>query len=214
MSSLRWPRRCHCDAQVFKRCSSGNPENITSDQKETTVMLSHSILATVSVLLPFVLPLATIGCGPSGAGHASTPSDAQEPQRTLALRYFNDMWNPMNASVADEIIARDVTGHVGSATLHHIDALKDRISVIGKVYETSHFTVEAIVVEKDTVAVRWTQRAKHSGMFLGPETRGKEVTVSGMHLFRIANGKIAEIWVNADDLGELQQLGVNVPDGV
>jgi hypothetical protein len=29
-----------------------------------------------------------------------------------------------------------------------------------------------------------------------------------MNLFRLAGGKIAELWVESDDLGELQQLGV------
>ena len=31
---------------------------------------------------------------------------------------------------------------------------------------------------------------------------------TGMNLFRLAGGKIAELWVESDDLGELQQLGV------
>ena len=32
-----------------------------------------------------------------------------------------------------------------------------------------------------------------------------------MNLFQFSGGKIAEIWVNADDLGELQQIAV-VPE--
>jgi hypothetical protein len=37
---------------------------------------------------------------------------------------------------------------------------------------------------------------------------GKEIVASGINIFRIADGKIAELWVESDDLGELRQLGV------
>jgi predicted ester cyclase len=43
---------------------------------------------------------------------------------------------------------------------------------------------------------------------LGVSPTGKEVVSTGMNLFRLVNGKIAEVWVESDDLGELQQLGV------
>ena len=39
-------------------------------------------------------------------------------------------------------------------------------------------------------------------------TTGKEVVATGINIFRISNGKIAELWVESDDLGELRQLGV------
>ena len=36
----------------------------------------------------------------------------------------------------------------------------------------------------------------------------KRVVVTGMSLFRLRDGRITDIWINADDLGELQQMGV------
>jgi predicted ester cyclase len=37
---------------------------------------------------------------------------------------------------------------------------------------------------------------------------GKEVMIRGISIWRIANGKIRECWVNYDALGLMQQLGV------
>jgi predicted ester cyclase len=37
---------------------------------------------------------------------------------------------------------------------------------------------------------------------------GKKIDLSGIEIFRIENGKIAEIWGQADLLGLMQQLGV------
>jgi predicted ester cyclase len=43
---------------------------------------------------------------------------------------------------------------------------------------------------------------------MGAKPTGKVVVATGMNLFRLADGRIEEIWVEADDLGEMQQLGV------
>jgi predicted ester cyclase len=172
-------------------------------------MLSDSILGLFKLLLPAaLLPFALGACAT-----APVPA-AASANRALVLRYFNDLWNRGDAAVADEIIAPDVVGHVNSMTLHHRQALKDRVQALGKIYTASVFTVDAVVADQDGVAVRWTQRATHSGTFLGPQTAGKSVTVTGTNLFRIAGDRIVEIWVNSDDLAELQQLGVQLPGGV
>jgi predicted ester cyclase len=175
-------------------------------------MLDFDIFALSSAALALTLPLATVACEPETRGRGA-PETVQQ-NKAVALRYFDDLWNRLDPSVADEIVAADVVGHVGSRTLHQRDALKDRVNLVRGIYERSTFRVETVVAEGDFVGVRWSQNARHNGRFLGPKTQGREVIVTGMSLFRFANGKIVEIWVNADDLSELQQLGVEVPSGV
>jgi predicted ester cyclase len=46
---------------------------------------------------------------------------------------------------------------------------------------------------------------------MGIPATGKEVTVSGITISRVKNGKVVEEWSNWDTLGMLQQLGV-VPE--
>lgn len=55
---------------------------------------------------------------------------------------------------------------------------------------------------------RWTARGTHKGALMGIPPTGKQVTVTGITINRIANGKFAEDWSNYDLLGMLQQLGV------
>lgn len=43
---------------------------------------------------------------------------------------------------------------------------------------------------------------------MGIQPTGKPVTVSGFDYFRIAGGKIVEMWQEVDQLGMMQQLGV------
>jgi predicted ester cyclase len=47
-----------------------------------------------------------------------------------------------------------------------------------------------------------------SGLLAAVNTAGKQVTVPGVTITRIANSKIAENWSNYDMLGMVQQLGV------
>jgi predicted ester cyclase len=43
---------------------------------------------------------------------------------------------------------------------------------------------------------------------MGMAPTSKQVTVTEIEIFRVANGKSVENWTNSDDLGLLQQLGV------
>ena len=56
--------------------------------------------------------------------------------------------------------------------------------------------------------IRGTHRFTHEGEFFGVAPTCKQVTTTGMHLFRIADNQMAEHWCNNDDLGTLRQLGV------
>ena len=66
--------------------------------------------------------------------------------------------------------------------------------------------VEKIVAEADMVAVLWTSRGTHQGEFMGFAPTGRDVTFTGMRLFRIAENKIAESWVTMDAQGWQKQL--------
>jgi predicted ester cyclase len=60
---------------------------------------------------------------------------------------------------------------------------------------------------------RWTFHGTLQGDFFGIPATGKGVTITGMGISRIENGKIVELWSNFDQLGLMQQLGVIPPMG-
>lgn len=76
-----------------------------------------------------------------------------------------------------------------------------------------HFVVEDLIAEGDPVVARLTQSGTHHGIFLGIPPTGKRVRISGVEIFRNADGKIVEHWNNYDDLGLSQQLGALPPIG-
>jgi len=72
-----------------------------------------------------------------------------------------------------------------------------------------HFTVLDQVAEEDKVAVRYRVQGTHLGEFQGMPPTRKQVAYSGILIYRIANGRIAEQWTEIDLLGFLKQLGVS-----
>ena len=62
---------------------------------------------------------------------------------------------------------------------------------------------------------RWTLRGTHQGELGDIPATGKQVTQSGMSIFRLDNARIVEVWVLADNMSLMQQLGViPVPEAI
>jgi steroid delta-isomerase-like uncharacterized protein len=57
------------------------------------------------------------------------------------------------------------------------------------------------------VVLRWSLTGTHRGAFLGIPPTGKAVTLRGIDMYRIHDGKIAEHWNVVDMLGFCQQTG-------
>jgi predicted ester cyclase len=49
--------------------------------------------------------------------------------------------------------------------------------------------------------------ATHAGEFMGIPATGRRVTLAGIDISRIEDGRIAEHWIQCDMLGFLEQLG-------
>ena len=64
-----------------------------------------------------------------------------------------------------------------------------------------------IIAEGDKVVVRATMRATHLGEFFGVPATGKEVNMPLIIIYRIADGRIVEHWIQMDVFGLMQQLG-------
>jgi predicted ester cyclase len=62
--------------------------------------------------------------------------------------------------------------------------------------------------EGDKVVVRWSASGTHQGEYFGIAPTNRHVTPNGMAIYRFADGKIVEEWMNTDMLGLLRQLGV------
>ena len=69
-------------------------------------------------------------------------------------------------------------------------------------------TIDDIMADGDKVTARFTARGTHKGEFMGLPPTGKPITMTGIEIFRVENGKITELWGEANLMGLMQQLGI------
>jgi len=136
-----------------------------------------------------------------------------EQNKAIVRRLFEELWNKGSLSVADELIAPAYEHHDASTpdVGRGPESEKKRVTLYRTAFPDMRLTIEDIVAEGETVMARWSCRGTHKGDLSGIAPTGKQFTISGVTIARLANGKMVEGWVNWDALGLMQQLGV-VPE--
>ncbi len=137
-----------------------------------------------------------------------------EVNKILVRCYFED--TRRDPAVCDEIFAPHFLFH----TIQHASITPQTVESdpesekaanawLTKVWSPDWcMTVDEMIAEGDRVMVRWTFHGKQVGEYASLPPTHKEVTYSGINIFRVEHGKIAEVWDISDRLWLWQQLGV------
>jgi steroid delta-isomerase-like uncharacterized protein len=131
-----------------------------------------------------------------------------EANKALIRQLEEEVWNKGNLAAADAIFARDMIDHGQNSTRVGPEDEKRRVADYRATFSDGHTHIEDIIAEGDKVVVRWRGHGTHDGALRGAAPTGNEVTVTGINIYRIADGKIVEQWRAWDALGMLQQLGL------
>jgi steroid delta-isomerase-like uncharacterized protein len=125
------------------------------------------------------------------------------------VRRFEKVFNEKRLDLADEFVSPDYIHHGGLAEpASGLEASKQRWAMFFAAIPDLCSAVEDVVAEGDKVAVRWMAEGTHGGDLAGMPPTGKRFRTSGISIYRLAGGKVAEQWENFDVLGMMQQLGV------
>jgi steroid delta-isomerase-like uncharacterized protein len=135
-----------------------------------------------------------------------------EDNKATVRRLIEEVWNQGNLAVFDELYPPNFIFH--DPNLPHVRTREDDkrwITETLNAYPDFHMTIDDMIAEGDQVVVRLTARGTNTGDIVAPMPRpatGKQVTMTGIAIARLANDKFVEIWHQLDTLGLLQQLGV------
>ena len=136
-----------------------------------------------------------------------------EENKVIVNRSTEGLWNEGNMAVIDELYATDFIIHDPLQGDGDLEYFKQYARGVLTGIPDLHIATDDLIAEGDQVVKRWTARGTHKGNFMGVPATGNRIEVTGIEIFRIAGGKIAEIWSNMDSLGLMQQLGVIPPMG-
>ena len=134
-----------------------------------------------------------------------------QDNKRAAHRFYqavNEAMRTGNLALLDEIIAPDVVDHNRDpAQGAGREGIKQAFAEFRRAFPDLHMTVEDTIAEGDKVAIRFVIRMTHLGDFQGIRATRKAITMSGIDIFRFANGTLVERWGEIDKLGFQQQLG-------
>jgi steroid delta-isomerase-like uncharacterized protein len=132
-----------------------------------------------------------------------------EDHKALVAKRFEELDNG-NFGVLDEMFSPEYRLNLpGSKTPLDLEQTKQLYAdLYGALRDLTH-TIEDQIAEGDKVVTRWTARGTQSGDLLGHPATGNEIAFSGINIYRVADGKLAESHVNWDLLGIAHQLGIS-----
>ena len=130
--------------------------------------------------------------------------------KALVRRYAEEVLNQSNLDLFDEIFAPDFVQYGADPDqVSGVEDLRQFFIMLRSGFPDFQVTIEDLfAAEGDKVVLRFTFRGTHQGAFMGVAPTGKQVTMTGIDIFHIADGKIVELWNEEDVLGMMQQLGM------
>jgi steroid delta-isomerase-like uncharacterized protein len=135
-------------------------------------------------------------------------------QNKAVMRRFFDAVNQNNLVLLDELITDDIVTHTAVPGIApNREGFRRFVGVYLNAFPVQHTEVQAMIAEGDLVAVNHTHHVTHGGDFMGAPASGKEAVVPGIEIFRIAGGRVAEMWHQDDLLSLMIQLGLMAAPG-
>jgi steroid delta-isomerase-like uncharacterized protein len=131
-----------------------------------------------------------------------------EENKALFRRIPEELWSKGDMAAAEDILSADFINHnpaFGHAATRH--GYTQTVLLFRVAFPDLTMTVEDVIAERDKVTLRFRARGTHLGPFGAFRPSGRTVDFTGTGTGRIENGRIAELWVNGDLLGLVQQLG-------
>lgn len=135
-----------------------------------------------------------------------------EANKELVRAYFEAIDGSSDPATLDGFVASDFVDHSPTPGFTpDLDGLKGVYALFARATPGTH-AIEDMIAEDDKVVVRVSAKGTHVDEFLGIPATGREITMGGIAILRIRDGKIVERWNQLDMLGALVQLGVvNLP---
>ena len=129
--------------------------------------------------------------------------------KALVRRYVEEVLNKRNLDLIDDLFAPTFIDHDSSMPEAKGPAgVKRLAAMVHASFPDLHFTIEDMIGEGDKVAYRYTVHGTHEKDFMGIAATGKQISFTGIHIYRVADGKLQEEWESWDTLGLMRQLGV------
>jgi steroid delta-isomerase-like uncharacterized protein len=156
-------------------------------------------IASPAIALAVVV--LALSCQPQQTGMTLEEATALS-ERSLPI------WNEGQLDLIEEMYTPDIVRHIaGGDDVVGIDNYKAYVTALREAYPDFTVNFDEVLASGDRTISRWTVTGTHLGVYQGEPPTGKAITVTGVNINRVVDGKNAEEWVYWNDLAAWQQLG-------
>ncbi len=154
-------------------------------------------------LAPLALLFALVGCGPRPL--VSDKYQSEKPESTATTfdyrKYVDTVYNAHNPEAVSQFFTADVKVHSVAPDVEGgegTEYLEELARTLITAFPDVRLTVDELVQDGDRLAARVTVTGTHKGEFAGIKPTGRTIKVANFAIYRIRDGKIAEMWSLVD----------------
>jgi predicted ester cyclase len=167
----------------------------------------------VAVVLLALTFTATAALSPAGlarqeATPEACPATTEGENVAIAAKWHEEVINNRNPAVLAEILSPNAVHHAAGP-------YPDELTVAGvtsmmgdflNAFPDLHYAFDLWITQDDLVVERYTATGTQEGQLVDLPPSGRTATWTGINIFRIECGQIAEIWSEVDALSRNRQL--------
>jgi steroid delta-isomerase-like uncharacterized protein len=133
-----------------------------------------------------------------------------EQNKTIVSDFIGALFTKGDPNAVDDYLAEDFLNHdppFGASADR--EGMRAAGMMFRSVFPDWHSELHLLVAEGDIVVELFTASGTHTGTeIMGVAASGQTLTLPGINIFRLRDGRIVERWGRLDDLGFLRQLGL------
>ena len=119
----------------------------------------------------------------------------EEKNKALTRWWWEEVWVKGNVDATDEFMAPNYVDHpILPGLPPGPEGMKQALTYYHSASPELEATIDDIFAAGDRVALRWSARGTHLGEWLDVPPTGHHFTMSGITIYRIAEGKAVEGW--------------------
>jgi len=129
--------------------------------------------------------------------------------KAIVKRLYEEVWNKRKVGLLNDLISPShglQSPTVFGSTMGP-EGYKRQILLDVEAFPDLRFAIDEVIAEKNKVVVPWTISGTHKGEFFGIAPTNKKVSVDGITIHLISDGKIMDSTSAFDSLSLMQQLG-------
>ena len=131
-----------------------------------------------------------------------------EQNKAVYRRFIQEVFNEGRLDMLEQLLSPSyIYQDAPPGTPPNADGIRQVVTNARTAFPDLKVTIEDMVGEGDKICARLTTRGTHKGVFFDIPPTGKTISMKGLTMIHIVDGRMAASWVLNDVMGLMNQLG-------